>query len=64
MRDLNLPQESSELLASGLKGKNHLTTETKVTYYRNRDTEFSPFFSQNGGLLCCNDVEQVLIYLG
>ena len=64
IRDLNLSKESSEVLASRLKEKNVLEPGTLVTYYRNRDAEFSPFFKQTTDLVYCSDPEQVLLLLG
>ena len=64
VQELNLSKESAELLASRLRDKNLLSTGTKVTYYRNRDAEFTPYFNQNEELVYCNDVENVLLTLG
>ena len=64
IRDLNLSKESSEVLASRLKEKNLLEPGTLVTYYRNRDAEFSPFFKQTTDLVYCSDPKQVLLLLG
>ena len=61
VRDLELPKESAEVLASCLKGKNLLESGTLVAYYRNRDAEFSRFFKQSTDLLYCKDPEQVLL---
>ncbi|GFV66831.1 uncharacterized protein TNCV_4303921 [Trichonephila clavipes] len=36
VRDLNLPKEASEILASRLKEKKLLTPETNITFYRTR----------------------------
>ena len=45
-RDLNLSKESSELLVSRLKENNLLQPGTFITYYRNRQAEFLPYFTQ------------------
>ena len=63
-RDLNLSKESSELLASRLKEKNLLQTETFITYYQNRHAEFLPYFTQEKDIVFCNNVEGVLKKLG
>ena len=63
-RDLNLSKESSELLASRLKEKNLLQPGTFITYYRNRHTEFLPYFTQEKDIVFCNNVEGVLKKLG
>ena len=52
LRDLNLSKESSEVIVSRLKEKNVLESGTLVTYYRNQDAEFSPFFRQTRDLVC------------
>ena len=44
IRDLNLPKESAELLASGLKERNFLQAKTNVTFYGNRKANFLPYF--------------------
>ena len=45
VRDLGLSKKASEILASRLKQRNLLTPETKISYYRNRETELLSFFS-------------------
>lgn len=53
IRELDLSKKKSELLASRLQEKNLLTTETKVTYYRNRSDEFLKFYTwENNNELC------------
>ena len=44
IRDLNLPKESAELLALGLKERNFLQAKTNVRFYRNREGNFLPYF--------------------
>ena len=62
--DLNLSNESAELLASRLKETNFLQAKTNVTFYRNRDAEFLPYFKQYEEIVVCNDVEPLLMELG
>ena len=64
LRDLNLSKESSEVLVSRLKEKNLLESGTLVTYYRNQDAEFSPFFRRTRDLVCFSYPERVLFVLG
>lgn len=64
LRDLNLSKEPSEVLVSRLKEKNLLESGTVVTYYRNRDAEFSPFFRRTRDLVCFSYPERVLFVLG
>ena len=51
IRDLNLPKESTELLASRLKERNFLRAKTNVTFYRNREGNFLPYFKQYGEIV-------------
>ena len=64
VRDLSLSKESAELLASRFNEKHLVTRDTKVTFYRNRDTEFIPFFEENDDLVYCTNMENVLLCLG
>ena len=57
IRDLNLPKESAELLASHLKERNFLQAKTNVTFYRNREGNFLPYFKQYEEIVVCNDVD-------
>ena len=43
IRDLNLPKQSSELLASRLQEKHVLHPGTNITFYRNREQEIFRF---------------------
>ncbi|GFV22119.1 uncharacterized protein TNCV_5006021 [Trichonephila clavipes] len=60
VRDLNLPKEASEILASRLKEKKLLTPETNITFYRTREKNLLPFISQEKDLVFCNDVGGLL----
>ena len=64
IRDLNLPKKSGEVLASRLAEKNLLTSDTKITYYRNREKDLLPFFSQEEDLVFCNNIPALLNKLG
>ena len=64
VRDLNLSKKSAELLASRLSEKNLLQKGTKVSFYRNRDSEFVPFFSEVDGLVFCHNIPGLLAKLG
>ena len=64
IRDLNLPKESAELLASRLKERNFLQAKTNVTFYRNRKANFLLYFKQYEEIVVCNDAELLLIELG
>ena len=64
IRDLNLSKKSAELLASRLKERCLLDEKTKVTFYRDRDKEFLPYFTELEDIIVCNNVEMVLSTLG
>ena len=62
--DLNLSKESTELHVSCLKERNFLEAKTNVTFYRNKDAEFLPYFKQYEETVVCNDLEPLLMELG
>lgn len=63
-RDLNLSKEKSELLASRLKEHGFLSSETKVSYYRNRSQNFHKYFSKTAEFCYCNNVSQLFVAFG
>lgn len=56
IRELGLPKDGAELLASRLKEKNLLSKGTKVSIYRTRDESFRKYFTQDEDLVYCHDV--------
>lgn len=60
VRDLNLPKESAELLGSRLKNKNLLEPGTHYSWYRHREQELVPFFSQIESLVYCNNINELM----
>ncbi|KAI6648233.1 hypothetical protein LOD99_12042 [Oopsacas minuta] len=64
VRDLNLTKDQSELLGSRLKGWNLLDEETKVSFFRTRQSDFSVHFEMQGSLCYCNYVDRVMELLG
>ena len=60
VRDLKLSKKQAELLGSRLSDWNLLSCNTKITYFRNRNDELKPYFSQSGNLVYCNDVCAVM----
>ena len=62
--NLNLSKESAELLASHLKERDFLQAKTNLTFCRNRDAEFLPYFIQYEEIAVCNDIESLLMELG
>ena len=64
IRDLNLPKQSSELLASRLQEKHLLHPGTNITFYQNREQEFFQFFTFSDGLVYFHDVKSLLQAMG
>jgi len=64
VRDLNLSKKQAELLGSRSKGWNLLCHNTKVCLYCGRHEEFKYIFSQEDGVMFCNDVCSVMEVLG
>jgi len=62
VRDLGLPKDGSELLASFLKGKNLLEPKTKVSFYRNRESQFRKYFMKDKdlSLVFCTDIKGLI----
>ena len=64
VRDLYLPKESAELLASRLQENRMLKPSTSVSFYRNREAELRKYFYSDGQLVYCTDVEGLLLFMG
>jgi hypothetical protein len=64
MRDLGLPKEKAELLASRLKEKNLLAAGTSLYWYRSREEEFTSYFSQDGDLVYCCNIPELMKKFG
>ena len=64
VRDLYLPKESAELLASRLQENRMLKPGTSVSFYRNREAELRKYFHSDGQLVYCTDVEGLLLFMG
>jgi len=62
--DLNLPTQSSELLASRLQEKHLLHPGTHITFYRNREQEFVQVFVSSDGLVYFHDLKSLLEAMG
>ena len=62
IRDLGLPKDAAEFVASVLKKRNFLKPDTKVSYYRDRDREFRKFFTKDEetSLVYCIDVKGLM----
>ena len=64
LHDFNLSKKQAEILGSRLKGWNLLCQDTKVCFYRGHHEEVKDFFSQEDGVVFCNDVCSVIEVLG
>jgi len=62
--NLNLSKKQAEPLGSRLKGWNLLCQDTKVCFYLGRHEDFNYFFSQENGVVFCNDFCSVMEVLG
>ena len=60
VRDLYLPKQSGELLASRLEEKNLLHTGTSATFYRKREEELLKYFIFKEDLVFCNNIHHLL----
>nr|CAI5820804.1 unnamed protein product [Callosobruchus analis] len=63
-RDLNLSKKAAEVLASRLKEKNLLEQGTKITFYRTREKDLLPFFSQEDNLVFCHEIRGLMKEMG
>jgi len=57
IRDLELPKNKAELLASRLQQWNLLHHSVKVTIFRTRNQEFKQFFKTVGYFTYCKDTD-------
>ena len=64
VRDLYLPKQSVELLASRLQEKNFLHPGTSVTFYQKKEEKLLKYFTFEDGLVFCNDIHNLLLDLG
>lgn len=60
IRDLNLSKEFPEFLSSRLKEGNVLRARTKITFYRRREKDLLPFFTEGNNVIFCNDIGGLL----
>lgn len=64
VRDLELPKEKSELLASRLRDKNLLERNICTTVYRTRHKPYSNFFTTKDNMCFCYDIHGLFDKLG
>ncbi|KAI6648548.1 hypothetical protein LOD99_8028 [Oopsacas minuta] len=57
VRDLDLSKDKAELLASRLKQKNLLDKDVLVSHYRKRNFDLAQYYTTDGPLCYCNDIE-------
>jgi hypothetical protein len=60
IRKLQLTKEKSKLLGSRLCEKNMLSSGVKFSWYRNREKEFRKYYAQEGQLVFCMDIRNLL----
>ncbi|GFX46375.1 uncharacterized protein TNCV_238371 [Trichonephila clavipes] len=60
VRDLGLSKDTAEVLGSRLKERHLLNSRVSFSWYRFREKEFVPFFTQEGDLVFCNNVPAIL----
>ena len=63
-RNLCLSKESAHLLGSRLKESNILASNTKCSYYRNRDEYLRKYFSIDHKFVYCNDIKGLIMTIG
>ena len=64
IRDLNLPKQSAEVLASRLQEKHLPKAGTSVSFYRNPEKKLRKYFQSDGQLVYCIDVDGLLLAMG
>jgi len=64
VRDLGLPKDGAEFLASYFKKKNMLSNDAKVSFYRDREKSFRKYFTEentdDGKLVYCNNIDGLM----
>jgi hypothetical protein len=64
IRQLQLPKSKAEFLASRLKEWRFLLPSCKISKYRTRHEEFSPFFQTEDSLCYCSDISGLFKAIG
>ncbi|GFY34201.1 uncharacterized protein TNCV_2505041 [Trichonephila clavipes] len=64
IRDLKLSKKQSEMFGSRLKGWNLLQRNTKICTYRSRHSQCKDYFSEENGLVFCNDISSLMETFG
>ena len=63
VRDLDLPKVSAVLLGSRLKSRNMLDFEVTFSWYKLREKEYLPFFTQEDDLVDCVDIKGLIMII-
>ena len=63
IRDRNLSKDKAEILGSRLKEKNLFNENMRISYH-NREKDLAKFFSDEDGLIYCNDVNKLMKAVG
>jgi hypothetical protein len=64
VRELGLPKDLAEILESRLCEKNMVGAGTSYYWYRHREEEIIPYFSQEGPPVSCNNIPELAHRLG
>jgi hypothetical protein len=64
VRDLGFPNGKAEFLGSILKEKNLLAAGTSMYCQRNREQEFTSYYSQAGDLVYCSNIPGLMQKFG
>ena len=64
IRDLNLSNNQSQILASRLKERNILTHGTSISYYKSRESSLRKVFDDKDSFVFCANVKSLLLELG
>lgn len=60
-RDLSLSKKAAELLGSRLQEKNLLMPGTSFSWYRNREKDFIPFFTEDSNIVYCKNIPELVM---
>ena len=57
VHELNLSKELSEFLASRLGERHMLLPDVRINFYRKRESDLLPYFSEENNFVYCTDIE-------
>jgi hypothetical protein len=64
VRERGLPKDLAQILESGPREKNMVGRVTSYDWYRHREEEIVPYFSQEGPPVYCNNIPELVHRLG